>query len=222
MTTSPADIPGRTQWWKDQLVPADIPVLRATLDALAGWRAMAERADANSLADTILRDPLMTLNLLIHVSQRFGARLATPVETVTAALVLLGIEPFFNQFGELKALEDELSSTPHALFASLHAIKRAHHAARLAAAFAIERQDGHAAWRGLGAAHEFRLPPHGAQVHVASHLGIGLAGQVDLDGRIDRHQPLAGPHGLGIEITNVSQALFNQLNGPSVDLIKVV
>ncbi len=133
--------PDRCAHWAQTLAQVPVPVLRETRDALARWEQMADRADANSLADTVLRDPLMTLRVFACVSQRFGERLSTPVETVTGAIVLLGIEPFFALMADLPVLEDRLAGNPPALAGALHAIERSHRAARLAAAFAIQRQD---------------------------------------------------------------------------------
>ena len=127
--------------WSQTLGAVQVPVLRSTRDALAAWQQMPERADANSLAHTVLHDPLMTLRVLICVHQRLGSRLRTPVETVTAGIVMLGIEPFFTHLGDPPVLEDRLAHEPLALAGALQAIERAHRAARLAAAFAIQRQD---------------------------------------------------------------------------------
>lgn len=127
--------------WAQVLGTVQIPVLRSTRDAIAAWQQRPDRADANSLAHTVLHDPLMTLRVLACVQQRLGSRLRTPVETVTAGIVLLGIEPFFTHLGNPPVLEDRLHSEPDALAGALQAIERSHRAARLAAAFAIQRQD---------------------------------------------------------------------------------
>lgn len=127
--------------WVRALGTVQIPVLRSTRDAIAAWQQMPDRADANSLAHTVLHDPLMTLRVLACVSQRLGSRLRTPVETVTAGIVMLGIEPFFTHLANPPVLEDRLAGEPEALAGALQAIDRSHRAARLAAAFAIQRQD---------------------------------------------------------------------------------
>ncbi|MFD0669553.1 HDOD domain-containing protein [Ramlibacter sp. MAHUQ-53] len=133
-----------TDRWADRLAGRPAPVLAATREALEAWRARPDRVDANALADVVLRDPLMTLRLLALVSQRLGPRLSRPVETVTAGLVLLGIEPFFHALDgppPLETLEERLDGNPTALAGALDLVQRAHRAARLAAAFAVHRQD---------------------------------------------------------------------------------
>lgn len=136
--------------WTERLCAGPVPVLAATRQALAAWRARPEQVDANALADVALRDPLMTLRLLLEVSGRLGPRLSRPVETVTAGLVLLGIEPFFAAFAELETVQERLATrldaaaAGQALEAVTELVARAHRAARLAAAFAVHRQDENA------------------------------------------------------------------------------
>ena len=127
--------------WTRRLTSAPIPVLRVTANTVDALSEHHEAVGANSLADFILRDPLMTLRLLIHISRTVGSRLVTPVETVTGGLVLTGIDPFFRDFSSLPRLEDRLAPVPAALAGALRAIERSRRAARLAAAFAIHRQD---------------------------------------------------------------------------------
>ncbi len=141
MASTPSD---RTAHWARLLSERPVPVLAATRDTLAQCRERPDHVDANALADVVLRDPLMALRLLTVVTQRLGPRLNRPVETVTAGLVLLGIEPFFHAFGELEGVEDRLADRPVALAGVKALVARAHRAARLAAAFAVHRQDDNA------------------------------------------------------------------------------
>ena len=112
------------------------------LGDLPGIRRLGpDDADAHVLADIALRDPLMCLRVLLNASRRFGHPLVAPSQTVTAALVLTGVDPFFRDCVELPVLEERLAGQPLALAGALAAIDRAHAAARLAAAIAIHRQD---------------------------------------------------------------------------------
>lgn len=123
------------------LEPAQLPVLLATREGIAHWAARRDQADANRLADIVLRDPLMVLRTLHHVARVAGGRLASRVQTVTGALVLTGMDPFFREFTRLPVLEEELAHDPQALAGALSAIACAHAAARIAAVFAVCRQD---------------------------------------------------------------------------------
>ncbi|MEJ7930626.1 hypothetical protein WG922_11635 [Ramlibacter sp. AN1015] len=101
--------------WAARLCARPLPVLGATREALAALRPRSDRLDANALAQLVLQDPLMAVRVLTEAQQRFSARLSRTVETVTAALVLLGIDPFFATFSGLDTVEERLASQPQAL-----------------------------------------------------------------------------------------------------------
>ncbi len=131
--------------WAAHFLRADIPVLAATAETLEALRANEDAVDANLLGETIAGDPLMSLKVLAHVSTHRSSRRITDAETVTAALVLLGIPPFFRAFGPQPTIEDWLADTPLALD-GLHAVlRRAERAAKFALAFAVHRMDHDAA-----------------------------------------------------------------------------
>jgi len=108
-------------------------------------RANEDDVDANLIGEMVADDPLMTLKVLAYASTHRPARLVTDVETVTAAVVLMGISPFFGAFGLQPTVEDRLADRPEALQGLLAVIRRAHRASRFALAFAIHRQDHDAA-----------------------------------------------------------------------------
>ena len=125
----------------------DIPVLAATADAVEAWRANEDAVDAHRLADSMASDPLMTLKLLRHVAvlRRGRDRDQSDAETATEALVMLGITPFFRDFGPQPTVEARLADQPEAL-AGLHKVlRRSHRAARFALGFAVHRGDRDAA-----------------------------------------------------------------------------
>ncbi|KAI1693100.1 hypothetical protein Ddc_23148 [Ditylenchus destructor] len=82
------------------LPPHGDPVLASTAEQLELWRANEDAVDAHLLGEFLNKDPLMTLKLLAHAASQRSSRLLTDAETVTAALVLMGITPFFRAFGE--------------------------------------------------------------------------------------------------------------------------
>jgi HD-like signal output (HDOD) protein len=135
--------------WARLFDPMTLPVLAATAAEIEDWRANEDAVDAHLLAETIGRDPLMTLKLLAHVA-RSSRRSRwdddrTAAETVTAALVLLGIGPFFRVFGPQTAVEDVFADQPEALLGLLAVLRRAHRAAAFAIGFAVHRMDHDAA-----------------------------------------------------------------------------
>ena len=128
--------------WLAYFRDAPIPVLDRTADAVRELAAVEDAVDAHLLSETVSSDPLMTLKLLAHVGTK--SRRETDVETVVAALVLLGIGPFFRLFGELPTLSQTLSGIPEEaqVCTGLQAVlKRSHRAARFAIGFAAHRMD---------------------------------------------------------------------------------
>ena len=128
--------------WLAYFRDAPIPVLDATAEAVQELAANEDAVDAHMLAETVSADPLMTLKLLAHIGSK--SRRDTDVETVVAALVLLGIGPFFRHFGELPTLSQTLDGTLEEaeVHAGLQAVlKRSNRAARFAIGFAAHRMD---------------------------------------------------------------------------------
>lgn len=127
--------------WTAFFLRAPIAVLPATAEALEALRANEDAVDAHLLSQSIGNDPLMTLKLLAHVASARSARCTTDPETVTAALVLLGIAPFFRAFDLQPTVEWQLSGQPAALQGLQRVIDRAHRASAFALAFAVHRMD---------------------------------------------------------------------------------
>ncbi len=131
--------------WIHRFLEAEIPVLRETVDSIAALRANEDATDANSIGEVIGGDPLMTLKILIHASAHRGRRVETGAETIIAALVMMGIPPFFRAFAEQPAIEERLGGDAQALAGIGRVLRRAHRGARFALAFAIHRTDPNAA-----------------------------------------------------------------------------
>lgn len=131
--------------WVSYFRQAEIPVLGNTSDALEAMRANEDDVDANLIGEMVADDPLMTLKVLAYAAAHRPPRLVTDIETVTAAVVLMGISPFFGAFGLQPILEDRLADQPEALQGLNEVMRRAHRAARFALAFAVHRQDHDAA-----------------------------------------------------------------------------
>ena len=127
--------------WARHFLSAPIPVLADTAELLESFRANEDAVDAHLLAQTIAGDPLMSLKLLAHVAGVRTARSTTDPETVTAALLLLGIGPFFRAFGAQATVDDRLAAHPQALQGLNEVLQRAHRGAAFALAFAVHRMD---------------------------------------------------------------------------------
>lgn len=130
--------------WLHALVDADIPVLPATALELGTLHAQEEakgNVDAHLLSREISADPLMTLKVLVHVS-RYCTRLnIEPPETLTGAILMLGIEPFFKAFATPPTTDTWFAGQPQALEGLNKVVRRARRAAHFAYSFALHRQD---------------------------------------------------------------------------------
>ncbi len=131
--------------WTRHFQDAEIPIQAETAAALEAMRINEDDIDANMLGDLIAGDPLMSLKLMAHVSRHRSSRIVTDPETVTAALVMMGIGPFFRHFGPQPNVEDWLSHSPQALAGLQGVMRRAYRAANLALGFAVHRMDHDAA-----------------------------------------------------------------------------
>jgi HD-like signal output (HDOD) protein len=131
--------------WTAHFRAAEIPVLAHTAEALEGLRANEDRVDANSIGEMISGDPLMTLKVMAYVAAHRSCRVVTDTETVTSALVLMGISPFFRAFGPQPTVEERLADLPDALAGLTNTMRRAHRGANFALGFAVHRMDHDAA-----------------------------------------------------------------------------
>jgi HD-like signal output (HDOD) protein len=131
--------------WTDCFRNADIPVMTATAVALEAMRANEDDVDANLVGEMTASDPLMTLKVMAHAASVRPQRIVTETETVTAALVMMGISPFFRAFGPQPTVEERLHDAPEALSGLQEVLRRAHRAANFALGFAVHRMDHDAA-----------------------------------------------------------------------------
>lgn len=133
-----------------------LPVLRRTSVAIEELRAREDDVDAHMLAEVIGEDPLMTLKVLSLVANQRHRVEGSEPETLIAALVMLGISPFFSRFGEQPTVEALLGDQPSALDGFHSVLRRAHRAGRFALSFAVQRMDHDAATIQLAAMlHDF-------------------------------------------------------------------
>ena len=131
--------------WTAHFRAAEIPVLAETAEALEALRLNEDDVDANGIGEMISDDPLMTLKVLAFSSTHRGSRVVTDTETVIAALVMMGISPFFAAFGPQPTVEERLQAQPEALGGLSETLRRAHRSANFALGFAVHRMDHDAA-----------------------------------------------------------------------------
>ena len=133
--------PAALHTWSDHFAGAPIPVLAQTAEALAALAPQQEEVTVSKLAPLVLADPLMTVKLLAHVAQRRSARSLTGSETVSQALLMMGVQPFFAAYASQPAIESQHADWPAALAGIRRVLDRSHRAALFALAFAVHRKD---------------------------------------------------------------------------------
>lgn len=141
--------------WVKAFSEAEIPVLSRTAAELADLREIEETkgtVDASMVADAISADPLMVLKVLTHVAKQCARRNVETPETVTGAILMLGIAPFFKAFAEPPTVNEWLASEPYAVDGLRKVLTRSRRSAHFAMDFAIRRQDEDA-----GVVHEAAL-----------------------------------------------------------------
>lgn len=141
ITEAPPDIAG----WMLLFDVQQLPVLASTVASLDEFAIVEDRVDAHMLSESVANDPLLTLRLLAHVAELRRGREGGEPETVTEALVMLGISPFFKAFEGVSSAEQLLQDQPQALEGFRRVLQRSHRAARFAISFAAHRMDHDAA-----------------------------------------------------------------------------
>ncbi|BBI99221.1 HD family phosphohydrolase [Ferrigenium kumadai] len=129
--------------WVSVLSRADLPVLKQTARDLAELREDEDRLTAGSIANVIARDPMMTVKLLRYLQQHKHRVQTAEVVQVEQALLMLGVEPFFNNVSPQPVAEEMLRSHIVALPPMLRVIHRSHRASEYAKDWAVRLRDLH-------------------------------------------------------------------------------
>ena len=190
--------------WTAHFLAAQIPVLASTAESLEALRAREDEVDANLIGEMVAGDPLMTLRVLSHAAANRSPRMLTDTGTVTAAIVMMGITPFFRAFGLAPTVEDRLREHPAALAGIQAVLRRSHRAATFAIGFAVHRMDPNAAL-----IHQAALLHDFAELLLWCHAPV-LALELK---RLQRADPalrsaLAQRTLLNVELADLQQALM--------------
>jgi HD-like signal output (HDOD) protein len=185
-------------------------VLAATAEMIKVMRNNEDVVDANTLGEVIAADPLMSLKVLAYAATHRHARLLTDAETVTAALVMMGIGPFFRAFGEQPSIEQALAGAPDAMAGLNNRLQHASRAARFALGFAVHRTDPDAA-----VIHEAALLHGFAEVLMWCHAPTAALRIRELQTQeITLCSHDAERAVLGIELAQLTQSLAGQWRLP--------
>jgi HD-like signal output (HDOD) protein len=87
----------------------------------------------------------MTIKVLVDSARRRSPGQVTDAESVTAAVMLMGLGRFFSTYSRLDTIEHQLRGVPGALEGMMRVFTRAHRASRFALSFAVHRMETDAA-----------------------------------------------------------------------------
>jgi HD-like signal output (HDOD) protein len=129
--------------WVIRLSESELPVLKHTARDLVALREDDNKLSAHTIAHVIKRDPMMTVKLLRYLQLHKRRAQTTDVIQVDQALLMLGMETFFNHVAPKVLLEDVFKSHMVALPPVLRVIHRSHRASEYAFDWALRLHDMH-------------------------------------------------------------------------------
>lgn len=202
----------RAEAWVDHLRRHDFPVLASSAEALEQLRANEDDVDAHLIGETFANDPLMTLKVLIHASNLNRERRTSDAQTLTSAVVFMGITPFFTLMGPQPTLEDWLEGNADALDGVDAVLGRSERASRFALGFAAHRMDPHA-----DLLHQAALLHDFAELLLWCHAP-DLAQEIRIHQRFDPalRSKLAQQQVLGVDLMSLQKDLIRAWHLPSV------
>jgi Predicted signal transduction protein len=136
------DIKGLDGWIKF-FETAEIPILKRTIRELAVLQADPENLSVRAVTDVISHDPLMTVILLRYLQQHKHNTQLNEVVQIEQALMMLGMQTFFEKVEPQLAVEEILDGRTFELTNLLQAVRRAIQAAHYAKEWAVRLQDLH-------------------------------------------------------------------------------
>ena len=204
--------PPSVEGWVAAFEARDIPVFQTTLAAIVEARVDEDVIDAHTLAELIADDPLMTLKALRHVARHRRRRDDTDIESLTGALVMLGIAPFFREFGEQETVEQRLADWPEAIDGVNTVRQRAYRAAKFTLGFAVHRQD-----HDVAQIHEAALMHDFAEMLLWIHapvLALEISRRLAADASL--RTVAAQRDVLGVALMDLQQALMKAWSLPEL------
>ncbi|MBI4937829.1 MAG: HDOD domain-containing protein [Nitrosomonadales bacterium] len=139
----PQQKPQSLNGWVAFLGHSGIPVLKQTARDLASLRENPERLSARRVAEIIARDPMMTVKLLRYLQQHKHRKQEHEVMQIEQALLMLGVEAFFNKLAPEPLAEEMPRGNLEALIHLLHVVRRSHRASSYALDWAVRLRDLH-------------------------------------------------------------------------------
>lgn len=136
------EIKGLDQW-VSYLSQTEIPVLKQTARDLAVLREDQNRLSARGVALAIAVDPMMTAKILRYLQTHKHRSQTSEVVQVEQALIMMGVDAFFNKVPSQPLVQSVLQGHTDALIQLLHVIHRSHRASGYAYDWAVRLSDLH-------------------------------------------------------------------------------
>lgn len=140
MAGQPQDL----QQWLAFLTSAEIPVLRHTAREIDRLKQHEENLGARAVANVVVHDPLMTVKLLRYLQDHKRSSQLRDVVQVEQAILMIGLDTFFDNVPHTPVVEDVLDGHKDALLRLLRSVRQAQRAARYAFDWALLLHDLHA------------------------------------------------------------------------------
>lgn len=129
------------QAYVDFLSAQELPILRQTAKQLDSMRNDQDNVNARDLASIALGDPLFAIRLVVWLERNRSQLRNHDITTLDRAILMMGINPFFEAFRDLPTVEDQLAGRPEALLQTLQVFAWVRRAAHHARSWAILRHD---------------------------------------------------------------------------------
>ena len=127
--------------WVSKLSAESIPVLPQSIERIAELRGQAENVRPRDVSQAVLHDPMLTLAVLRFLRSRRTDRMLTDITTVEHAIMMIGVNPFFDAFADLQSIDHVLRDDEVAMKGLMAVVTRARHAAVHASEWARLRND---------------------------------------------------------------------------------
>jgi HD-like signal output (HDOD) protein len=125
--------------WLTFFSERELPILRQTARRLEQARQQIDQVSGRDVTDIVLQDPLLAIRVLAQAES--SGRLRNDITNIASAVMMLGVNPFFQRFEQPLTLEQLLNGQPQALLGVLQVILRTQRASRYAHEWAFARHD---------------------------------------------------------------------------------
>lgn len=130
------------QDWPNYWRNRPLPILDVSKSALQQMLRRADRVKVEDVAEVVLADPLLTLNVLRYMGQRPRSSLSAEVVSIQSIVMMMGVLPFLERFNGLTTVEGVLLPVAPAEYAAyLQIVFQSRFTARLSMLYADWRYD---------------------------------------------------------------------------------